>query len=180
MKTEPSGDMKYCLLLSLQLVPVFFPEDTVDVMLKHFFDLSSNVQVGWNYGSISADILTSFKMHCRGWRSVYCMPKRPAFRGTAPINLSDRLNQVLRWAVGSLEILFSRHCPILYGLNEGKLKGLQRVAYISNTVYTFSSIPLLIYCLLPAVCLLTDKFITPSVTIIFLFLNKKTEKRKKG
>ena len=55
-----------------------------------------HVQLGWIYGSITEDILTGFKMHCRGWRSIYCNPKRPAFKGTAPINLSDRLNQVLQ------------------------------------------------------------------------------------
>ena len=67
------------------------------------------MQLGWIYGSITEDILTGFKMHCRGWRSIYCMPKRAAFKGSAPINLSDRLNQVLRWALGSVEIFFSRH-----------------------------------------------------------------------
>ncbi|KAL1326319.1 hypothetical protein HN51_036392 [Arachis hypogaea] len=131
-------------------------------------------EVGMSYGSIAADTLTSFKLHSRGWESVYCMPKRAAFRGTAPINLTDRLNQVLRWAVGSLEILFSRHCPLWYGFNEGKMKTLQRVAYINSTVYPFSSIPLLIYCLIPAICLLTDKFITPSVgtfaSLVFISL----------
>lgn len=118
-------------------------------------------------------------MHSLGWRSVYCMPEIPAFRGTAPINLSDRLSQVLRWAVGSLEILFSRHCPIWYTLGEGKLKGLQRIAYINSTVYPFSSIPLIVYCVLPAICLLTDKFITPSVMIMFFFPTKKKKKKNK-
>ncbi|KAK7304837.1 hypothetical protein VNO77_42728 [Canavalia gladiata] len=131
-------------------------------------------EVGLSYGSIAADTLTSLKMHCRGWRSVYCMPKRDAFRGTAPINLTDRLNQVLRWALGSLQILFSSHCPLFYGFKGGRLKGLQRIAYINSTVYPFSSIPLLIYCLVPAICLLTDKFITPSVgtlaSLIFIAL----------
>ncbi|KAL2537992.1 Cellulose synthase [Forsythia ovata] len=64
---------------------------------------------------VKEDILTGFKMHARGWRSIYCMPQRPTFKGSAPINLSDRLNQVLRWALGSVEILFSWHCPIWYG-----------------------------------------------------------------
>ncbi|KAH9624451.1 hypothetical protein KSS87_008141 [Heliosperma pusillum] len=71
-------------------------------------------EVGWIYGSVTEDILTGFKMHCHGWRSVYCMPKIAAFKGSAPINLSDRLHQVLRWALGSVEILLSRHCPICY------------------------------------------------------------------
>ncbi|KAL0429262.1 UNVERIFIED_CONTAM: Cellulose synthase A catalytic subunit [UDP-forming] [Sesamum radiatum] len=56
-------------------------------------------EIGWIYGSVTEDILTGFKMHARGWRSIYCMPPRPAFKGSAPINLSDRLNQVLRWAL---------------------------------------------------------------------------------
>ncbi|KAL0363486.1 UNVERIFIED_CONTAM: Cellulose synthase A catalytic subunit [UDP-forming] [Sesamum calycinum] len=69
-------------------------------------------EIGWIYGSVTEDILTGFKMHCRGWRSIYCMPLRPAFKGSAPINLSDRLHQVLRWALGSVEIFLSRHCPL--------------------------------------------------------------------
>lgn len=121
------------------------------------------VQIGWIYGSVTEDILTGFKMHARGWRSIYCMPKRPAFKGSAPINLSDRLNQVLRWALGSVEILFSRHCPIWYGYS-GRLKWLERFAYVNTTIYPITSIPLLIYCTLPAICLLTGKFIIPQVS----------------
>lgn len=119
-------------------------------------------QIGWIYGSVTEDILTGFKMHARGWRSIYCMPPRPAFKGSAPINLSDRLNQVLRWALGSVEILFSRHCPIWYGYS-GRLKWLERFAYVNTTIYPITSIPLLLYCTLPAVCLLTGKFIIPQV-----------------
>ncbi|XP_021722190.1 cellulose synthase A catalytic subunit 4 [UDP-forming]-like [Chenopodium quinoa] len=120
-------------------------------------------EIGWIYGSITEDILTGFKMHCRGWKSVYCMPKRPAFKGSAPINLSDRLHQVLRWALGSVEIFLSRHCPLWYAWG-GKLKLLERLAYINTIVYPFTSIPLLAYCTIPAVCLLTGKFIIPTLT----------------
>ncbi|GMH21564.1 hypothetical protein Nepgr_023406 [Nepenthes gracilis] len=130
-------------------------------------------EVGWIYGSVTEDILTGFKMHCHGWRSVYCIPKRPAFKGSAPINLSDRLHQVLRWALGSVEIFLSRHCPIWYGYNSG-LKPLERFSYINSVVYPLTSIPLLIYCTLPAVCLLTGKFIVPEISsyasILFIAL----------
>ncbi|XP_051141902.1 cellulose synthase A catalytic subunit 4 [UDP-forming] isoform X3 [Andrographis paniculata] len=119
-------------------------------------------EIGWIYGSVTEDILTGFKMHCRGWRSVYCTPKRAAFKGSAPINLSDRLHQVLRWALGSVEIFLSRHCPLWYAYG-GKLKWLERLAYINTVVYPFTSIALLAYCMLPAVCLLTGKFIVPSL-----------------
>eukprot|EP00252_Welwitschia_mirabilis_P014830 TRINITY_DN3286_c0_g3_i1.p1 TRINITY_DN3286_c0_g3~~TRINITY_DN3286_c0_g3_i1.p1 ORF type:complete len:1007 (+),score=48.74 TRINITY_DN3286_c0_g3_i1:114-3134(+) len=120
-------------------------------------------EIGWIYGSVTEDILTGFKMHCRGWRSVYCIPKRAAFKGSAPINLSDRLHQVLRWALGSIEIFMSRHCPLWYAYG-GKLKWLERFAYINTVVYPFTSIPLLAYCTLPAICLLTGKFITPTLS----------------
>ncbi|VFQ68267.1 unnamed protein product [Cuscuta campestris] len=119
-------------------------------------------EIGWIYGSVTEDILTGFKMHCRGWRSVYCCPKRAAFKGSAPINLSDRLHQVLRWALGSVEIFLSRHCPLWYAWG-GKLKLLERLAYINTIVYPFTSIALLAYCTLPAVCLLTGKFIVPTL-----------------
>ncbi|CAN6443670.1 unnamed protein product [Victoria cruziana] len=131
-------------------------------------------EIGWIYGSVTEDILTGFKMHCRGWRSIYCMPLRPAFKGSAPINLSDRLHQVLRWALGSVEIFFSRHCPLWYGFGGGRLKWLQRLAYINTTVYPFTSLPLIAYCSLPAICLLTGKFIIPTLSnvasILFLCL----------
>ncbi|XP_059279835.1 probable cellulose synthase A catalytic subunit 3 [UDP-forming] isoform X1 [Lycium ferocissimum] len=119
-------------------------------------------EIGWIYGSVTEDILTGFKMHCHGWRSIYCIPKRPAFKGSAPINLSDRLHQVLRWALGSIEIFFSRHCPLWYGCGGG-LNWLERFSYISSTIYPFTSLPLVAYCTLPAVCLLTGDFITPEL-----------------
>ncbi|CAI0556188.1 unnamed protein product [Linum tenue] len=130
-------------------------------------------EVGWIYGSVTEDILTGFKMHCHGWRSVYCIPKRPAFKGSAPINLSDRLHQVLRWALGSVEIFFSKHCPIWYGYGGG-LKWLERFSYINSVVYPWTSLPLLVYCTLPAICLLTGKFIVPEISnyasIVFMAL----------
>ncbi|CAI8607508.1 unnamed protein product [Vicia faba] len=79
-------------------------------------------------------------------------------------------------ARGSVEILFSRHCPIWYGYG-GRLKWLERLAYINTTIYPVTAIPLLLYCTLPAVCLLTNKFIIPqisnlaSIWFISLFLS---------
>ena len=108
------------------------------------------LQIGWIYGSVTEDILTGFKMHAHGWPSIYCMPQRPAFKGSAPTNLSDRLNQVLRWALGSVEILLSLHCPVWY-VYSGRLKWLERFAYINTTIYPVTAIPLLAYCTLPAV-----------------------------
>ncbi|CAM8952457.1 unnamed protein product [Rhodiola kirilowii] len=157
--------------------PEILLKEAIHVISCGYEDKSEwGTEIGWIYGSVTEDILTGFKMHARGWRSIYCMPNPPAFKGSAPINLSDRLNQVLRWALGSVEILLSRHCPIWYGYN-GKLKWLERFAYINTTIYPITSIPLLAYCTLPAVCLLTNKFIIPqisnlaSIWFISLFLS---------
>ncbi|KAJ4905758.1 Cellulose synthase A catalytic subunit 3 [UDP-forming] [Raphanus sativus] len=143
-------------------------KEAIHVISCGYVDKSDwGMEIGWIYGSVTEDILTGFKMHARGWRSIYCMPKLPAFKGsaTAPINLSDRLNQVLRWALGSVEILFSRHCPIWYGYS-GRLKFLERFAYANTTIYPLTSVPLLLNCTLPSVWLLTNQFIIPQISNI--------------
>ncbi|GBG89411.1 hypothetical protein CBR_g49201 [Chara braunii] len=121
------------------------------------------VSVGWMYGSVTEDIVTGYMMHVNGWRSVYTLPKRPAFKGSAPINLTDRLGQVLRWATGSVEIFFSKHNPIVYHWCKS-LYFTQRMAYINTCVYPFTSIALLVYCFLPAICLFTNSFIVTTIS----------------
>ncbi|MCO5593819.1 hypothetical protein L7F22_047837 [Adiantum nelumboides] len=123
------------------------------------------LSVGWIYGSVTEDVVTGYRMHDRGWRSVYCVTKRDAFRGTAPINLTDRLHQVLRWATGSVEIFFSRN-NALFGSR--RLKPLQRVAYLNVGLYPFTSIFLIVYCFLPALSLVTNQFIVQSLGLTFL------------
>ena len=129
------------------------------------------ISVGWIYGSVTEDVVTGYRMHCRGWRSVYCTPvvgktiKKDAFRGTAPINLTDRLQQVLRWATGSVEIFFSRNNALLAGK---KLKFLQRIAYLNVGIYPFTSIFLVVYCFLPALSLFSGEFIVQKLDVRFL------------
>ncbi|XWS35113.1 hypothetical protein CRYUN_Cryun21dG0098200 [Craigia yunnanensis] len=89
-------------------------------------------------------------MHNRGWGSVYCVTKRDSFRGTTPINLTDRLHQLLRWTTGSVEIFFSRNNPLLA---TRRLKFLQRIAYLNVGFYPFTSVFLVTYCFLPALSL---------------------------
>ncbi|XP_051125154.1 probable cellulose synthase A catalytic subunit 6 [UDP-forming] [Andrographis paniculata] len=132
-------------------------------------------EVGWIYGCATEDILTGFKMHCRGWRSIYCAPVRPAFKYATPIDLFKCLNIASHCALGSVEIFLSKTCPLWYGYGGG-LKCLQRLAYVNATLYPLTSIPLVVYCSLPAVCLLTGKFIiaelsnVASIWFISLFM----------
>ncbi|KAE9464665.1 hypothetical protein C3L33_03466, partial [Rhododendron williamsianum] len=116
-------------------------------------------------GSSPADVVTGYRMHNRGWKSVYCVTKRDAFRGTAPINLTDRLHQVLRWATGSVEIFFSRNNALLAS---SRMKFLQRVAYLNVGIYPFTSIFLIVYCFLPALSLFSGQFIVQTLSVTFL------------
>ncbi|XP_010259829.1 PREDICTED: cellulose synthase-like protein D4 [Nelumbo nucifera] len=122
-------------------------------------------RVGWIYGSVTEDVVTGYRMHNRGWRSVYCITKRDAFRGSAPINLTDRLHQVLRWATGSVEIFFSRNNAFLA---KSRLKFLQRLSYINVGVYPFTSMFLIMYCFLPALSLFSGHFIVQTLNVAFL------------
>ncbi|KAJ4839172.1 Cellulose synthase-like protein D5 [Turnera subulata] len=122
-------------------------------------------RVGWIYGSVTEDVVTGYRMHNRGWRSIYCVTKRDAFRGTAPINLTDRLHQVLRWATGSVEIFFSRNNALFA---TRRMKFLQRVAYFNAGMYPFTSLFLIVYCILPAISLFSGQFIVQSLSVTFL------------
>ncbi|KAA8525835.1 hypothetical protein F0562_007690 [Nyssa sinensis] len=122
-------------------------------------------RIGWIYGSVTEDVVTGYRMHNRGWRSIYCVTKRDAFRGTAPINLTDRLHQVLRWATGSVEIFFSRNNALLASR---KMKFLQRIAYLNVGIYPFTSFFLIVYCFLPALSLFSGQFIVQTLNVTFL------------
>lgn len=122
-------------------------------------------RVGWIYGSVTEDVVTGYRMHNRGWKSVYCVTKRDAFRGTAPINLTDRLHQVLRWATGSVEIFFSKNNAIMA---TRRMKFLQRIAYLNVGIYPFTSFFLIVYCFLPALSLFSGQFIVQTLNVTFL------------
>ncbi|XVF67098.1 hypothetical protein PTKIN_Ptkin10aG0093300 [Pterospermum kingtungense] len=122
-------------------------------------------RVGWIYGSVTEDVVTGYRMHNRGWRSIYCITKRDSFRGSAPINLTDRLHQVLRWATGSVEIFFSRNNALLASR---RLKLLQRLAYLNVGIYPFTSVFLIVYCFLPAFSLISGQFIVKTLNVTFL------------
>ncbi|KAJ3688426.1 hypothetical protein LUZ61_017590 [Rhynchospora tenuis] len=121
--------------------------------------------VGWNYGSICDTVITGYNMHDKGWCSIYCSSKPDGFRGTTPINLTDRLHQLRQWAVGSIEIFFSGNNALFSG---PRMKFLQRIAYFNVAIYPFTSIFLFLYCLVPALCLFTSQFIVQKLSLPFL------------
>lgn len=86
---------------------------------------------------------------------MYCRMEPDAFAGTAPINLTERLYQILRWSGGSLEMFFSRNCPLLAGR---RLHPMQRIAYANMTAYPVSSVFLVFYLLFPVIWIFRGQF----------------------
>uniref|UniRef100_A0ACD6A3R3 Uncharacterized protein n=1 Tax=Avena sativa TaxID=4498 RepID=A0ACD6A3R3_AVESA len=111
--------------------------------------------VGWIYNIATEDIATGFRAHRQGWCSKFCTIKPDAFRGTAPINLIERLLQIMRWSGGSLELFFSHNNPLLA---RGWLHPMQRVAYLNMTIYPITSLFIVVYGLCPLMWLLPGEF----------------------
>ncbi|KAG8080166.1 hypothetical protein GUJ93_ZPchr0007g3333 [Zizania palustris] len=110
--------------------------------------------VGYIYDIATEDIVTGFRIHGQGWRSMYCTMERDAFCGIAPINLTERLHQIVRWSGGSLEMFFSHNNPLIGGR---RLPVLQRVSYLNMTVYPVTSLFILLYALSPVMWLIPDE-----------------------
>ena len=127
--------------------------------------------MGFRYGSLVEDYYTGYRLQCDGWKSIFCNPQRPAFLGDAPITLVDLLNQQKRWAIGLLEVVFSKFSPLTYGIRSmGLLMGL---AYAHIGMWALWSIPITIYAFLPQLALLSGITIFPMVYMYLHFFLKK-------
>jgi cellulose synthase (UDP-forming) len=96
--------------------------------------------------NIAEDFLTSLFIHQRGWKSKYLT--QVFCEGLAPEDLQSYYNQQLRWARGSLEILF-KHNPVF----TRKLTAAQKTEYVSSGLYYFNGIILLIDIIMPLIYL---------------------------
>jgi cellulose synthase (UDP-forming) len=103
---------------------------------------------GMNEKNIAEDFLTSLSIHQKGWKSYY-VPEVLA-EGLAPEDLLSYFKQQLRWARGSLEVLFSAN-PLF----KGSLKFGQKLEYLSSALYYFNGPIVLIDIAMPLVFLFT-------------------------
>ncbi|TXG50718.1 hypothetical protein EZV62_023242 [Acer yangbiense] len=124
-------------------------------------------KIGFRYGSLVEDYFTGYKLHCEGWRSIFCHPERPAFYGGAPTNLLDMLNQNKRWTIGLLEVTFSKYSPVTFGIRRMGLMGL---GYSHLAFWPSFSIPITVYAFLPQLALLSGVTIFPKVSEPLFFL----------
>lgn len=98
--------------------------------------------------SITEDILTTIRLHKRGWKTV--QHNEVLARGLAASTSDQYLVQRNRWCVGAMQVL--RREPVL-GARE--LTKAQKLSYLATLTGWFDSWRTLIYLLLPVVTLLT-------------------------
>lgn len=131
-------------------------------------DTNWGSKLGFRYGSLVEDYYTGFRLQCEGWKSVFCHPSRPAFLGDVPITLIDTLSQNKRWAIGLLEVGFSKYSPLTFGIRFiGPLMGL---CYAHSAFWALWSIPINIYSFLPQIAHFNGVSIFPKMTDPWIFL----------
>ena len=124
------------------------------------------MQMGVKYGCEVEDVITSFAIQCRGWKSVFIKPERAGFVGVAPTTLLQSLVQQKRWLEGQVKIFFSNYCPILYGYKKVSF-GLQ-LCYCHYSLGAPNSLALLYFVAVPSLCLLRGISLFPKVTEILI------------
>ncbi|KAG2680823.1 hypothetical protein I3843_11G116300 [Carya illinoinensis] len=126
-------------------------------------------EIGVRYGSLVEDYFTGYRLHCEGWKSIFCSPKRAAFLGDAPITLVDVLNQQKRWSIGLLDVVFSKFSHLTFGIRSN-IGLLMAIGYAQIGCWAFWSIPITMYAFLPQLALLNGISIFPSVSELWFLL----------
>lgn len=123
------------------------------------------MQVGFMYGSLLEDFLTSLTLHCKGWKSVYLNPPRPQFLGNTTTNLNDLLVHGSRGSQGLVEVGMSKFCPLIYGPS-CRLSLLQTMAYAEFALFPlFEGLAILCFATIPPLCLLNGITLYPQVRL---------------
>lgn len=97
--------------------------------------------------SVTEDMATCMRLHSLGWRSAY--HDEVLAHGLAPEDLQTMLTQRLRWAQGTVQVLF-RENP----LRQKRLKWPQRLMYFATMWSYLSGFAALVYIAAPVVYLL--------------------------
>lgn len=98
--------------------------------------------------TITEDAHTSQKLHRRGWRSAYLNRRLSA--GYSTETLADLLQQRMRWAQGTIQML---RCE---GLWQRGMSAVQNLSYIAGYLFYLSALPRLIFFITPIAFLFFD------------------------
>ncbi|KAK3043454.1 hypothetical protein RJ639_002033 [Escallonia herrerae] len=118
--------------------------------------------IGYSYDSLLESTFTGYLLHCQGWNPVYLYAKRPCFLCCTTIDMKDALVQLMKWTSGLFQVGLSRFSPLTYGMSRMSL--LQSMCYGYFTFSPLLSFALLIYGIIPPLCLLNGIPLYPKVS----------------
>jgi cellulose synthase (UDP-forming) len=97
--------------------------------------------------SVTEDMATAMRLHAAGWRSVY--HHEVLARGLAPEDLRASLQQRLRWAQGTIQVLLRENPFLIRGLRAG-----QKLMYFATMWSYLSGFAGVVYLMAPVLYLL--------------------------
>jgi len=97
--------------------------------------------------SITEDMATAMRLHASGWQSVY--HHEVLARGLAPEDLGSSLQQRLRWAQGTMQVMLRENPLLMRGLSLG-----QRLMYFATMWSYLSGFAIVVYLAAPMLYLL--------------------------
>jgi cellulose synthase (UDP-forming) len=103
--------------------------------------------IGGHGIGLAEDLVTSIRLHAKGWKSVY-VPEVVS-RGLVPADLDSYLKQQLKWSRGVYDVLF-REYPRAFR----SLTGYQRISYFMIGSYYLVGVTSLIFLAVPLIYLL--------------------------
>ncbi|MBI2643966.1 MAG: glycosyltransferase [Candidatus Wildermuthbacteria bacterium] len=120
---------------------------------------------GMVINNVAEDVVTGMLIHEHGWKSVY-IPKVLA-EGLAPQDFLSYYNQQLRWARGSIELLFKRNPLLQKGLTLA-----QKIQYLASATFYFSGVAFLLSALIPIFYFYTGlvPFVISTVSLAIIFI----------
>lgn len=117
--------------------------------------------IGGHGIGLAEDLVTSIRLHARGWKSVY-VPEVLS-RGLVPADLDSYLKQQLKWSRGVYDVLF-REYPRAFR----SLTAFQRISYFMIGSYYFVGVTALIFFAVPLIYLWTGR--QPAVFLLGEYL----------
>jgi cellulose synthase (UDP-forming) len=113
--------------------------------------------------SVTEDMATCMRLHSLGWRSVY--HHQVLARGLAPEDLGTMLQQRLRWAQGTLQVLLKENPLVQRGLSGG-----QRLMYFATMWSYLAGFAALVFMAAPVTYLCFGVRPVHSYVLTFLLL----------
>jgi cellulose synthase (UDP-forming) len=121
--------------------------------------------IGGHGIGLAEDLVTSIRLHARGWKSVY-VPEVLS-RGLVPADLDSYLKQQLKWSRGVYEVLFREYPRAFW-----RLTTYQKISYFMIGSYYLVGVTALIFLSVPLIYLFLGK--QPAVFLLSEYIQHAT------